>query len=66
MTISTEAVRGNLRLSYGEDAWTYTVSRLNAEADASRLLLLAEAVSDLQGDVPMDLINRNEFRLVSE
>ena len=67
MTISTEALRGNLRLTYGnDDTWNYTVSRLNPEADASSLLLLAEAVSDLQGEELMDLINRSEFRLVSE
>jgi hypothetical protein len=72
MVISTEAVRGNIRLSYAndidndDDKWSYTVSRLNAEADASSLLLLAEAVSELQGGVPLDLINRSEFRLISE
>ena len=66
MAISTEALRGNLRLSYGDDVTNYTVSGLDAEADAGSLLLLAEAVGILQGEEPLDLINRSEFRLFPE
>jgi len=66
MAITAEGKSGNLRLKYpgvGDDTWTYAVSRLNPEADAASLLLLAEAVADLQEEMPIDLINRVEFVL---
>ena len=66
LTILTEGVNGNIRLSFGEEAANYTVSRLNPDADADSLLLLAEAVAILQGVTPMDLISRSEFRLIPE
>ena len=66
MTILTEGRTGNIRLSFGEEITNYTVSRLNPDAEASDLLLLAEAVSTLQGETPIDLISRSEFRLIPE
>ena len=66
MTILTEGMNGNLRLSYGEETSNYTVSRLNPDAEAGSLLLLAEAVSILQGKEPLDLVSRSEFRLIPE
>jgi len=65
MAILSESVRANLKISYGEDAWDYTVSRLDTEAAADSLLLLAEAISVFQGVEPMDLISTNEYRLVN-
>jgi hypothetical protein len=66
MNISREGVNGNLRLSFGDDVANYTVSRLNPVAEASNLMLLAEAVASLQGETLTDLISRSEFRLVPE
>ena len=66
MTILTEGVNGNLRLSFGEETANYTVSRLNPDAEAGDLLLLAEAVAILQGETPLDLVSRSEFRLIPE
>ena len=63
MEVTTEAVRANLRISFGKDLWDYTVSRLSTEADAESLLLLAEAVSLLQGAEPLDLVSTKEYRL---
>ena len=65
MAVLSEAIRANLKISYGEDAWDYTVSGLNPEANGYSLLLLAEAVSLFQGLEPLDLVSRNEYRLVS-
>ena len=66
LTISREGVNGNLRLSFGEDVANYTVSRLNPNAEAGSLLLLAEAVATLQGEALTDLVSRSEFRLFPE
>ena len=66
LTVSREGVNGNLRLSFGENIANYTVSRLNPEAEAGSLLLLAEAVATLQGETPSDLVSRSEFRLIPE
>ena len=64
MTITTESIRANLKITYGEDTRDYTISRLDAGADANSLLLLAEAVSMFQGAAPLDLIRTCEFRLI--
>ena len=64
--ISTEAVRANLKICYDEDVKDFTVSRLDTEAGADSMILLAEAVSLLQGADPMDLVGTSEYRLVSE
>ncbi|MDR1558817.1 MAG: hypothetical protein LBS84_03785 [Clostridiales bacterium] len=66
MAILSEPVRSSLKISFGGDDGSYTVSRLNAEASADSLLLLAEAVNLLQGIDPQDLIRAKEYRLVSE
>ena len=63
MEVLSEAVRANLMISYGKDAWNYTVSRLGTDVGAGSLLLLAEAVSLLQGAEPLDLVSTNEYRL---
>jgi len=69
MAVTAEGKSGNLRLKYegaDDDTWTFAVSRLDPDADAASLLLLAEAVSDLQGETPVDLTNRCEFILISD
>ncbi|MDR2648292.1 MAG: hypothetical protein LBB94_01025 [Clostridiales bacterium] len=66
MAILSEPARSSLRISFGDDAAGYTVSRLNTEASADSLLLLAEAVNMLQGAAPRDLIRTKEYRLVSD
>jgi len=66
LTVSREGVNSNIRLSFGEDVANYSVSRLNPNAEAGSLLLLAEAVATLQGETPTDLISRSEFRLIPE
>ena len=67
MEILNDPVRSSLRISYGEgdDAWNSTVSRLNTEASADSLMLLAEAISEFQGGEPADLIYTNEYQLES-
>ena len=64
--ISTEAVRANLKICYGEDVKDFTVSSLDTEAGAGSMILLAEAVSLLQGVEPLDLLGTGEYRLVGE
>ena len=66
LSILTEGVNGNIKLSFGEETANYTVSRLNPDADADSLLLLAEAVSILQGITPLDLVSKSEYRLIPE
>jgi len=68
MAVVAESKSANLRLAYddGTDKRTYSVSRLDPAADAASLILLAEAVCDLQGEMPIDLINRCEFTLISD
>ena len=61
--ISTEAIRANLKIRYGEDLKDFTVSRLDTEADAYSMILLAEAVSLFQGAAPADLLSTSEYRL---
>ena len=67
MAVLSESVRSSLRISYGEGdvAWNFTLSRLNTEAGADSLLLLAEAVSVFQGAEPVDLISTDEYQLVN-
>ena len=66
MAVVSESVRSSLRISYdGGDTWNYTVSRLNTEAEAKNLLLLAEAISTLQGTAPAALVSTNEYQLVN-
>ena len=66
MAVINESVRSSLRISYGEDedAWNYTVSRLDTEADADSLVLLVEAISVFQGAEPVDLVSTNEYQLI--
>jgi len=67
MSVSREGVSANLRLSFSdENTANYTVSRLNPNAEAGSLLLLAEAVAALQGVSPVDLVSRSEFHLIPE
>ena len=66
MAVTSESVRASLRISYDDgETWNYTVSRLNTKADASSLMLLAEAVSTFQGADPADLLITSESQLVS-
>ena len=67
MAVATIPVRGNIRLGYdGPDdtKWSYTISRLNPDADADSLALLAEAANDLQGVVLLDIRNSAEYQLI--
>ena len=65
MEILSDPVRSSLRICYSESdgAWNSTVSRLNTEASADSLMLLAEAISEFQGVQPADLIFTNEYQL---
>ena len=67
MAVLSESVRSSLRVGYGadDDAWNYTVSRLNPEADADSLVLLAEAMGVFQGVEPAELVSTDEYQLVS-
>jgi len=57
-TVASEAVRSSLRIGYdAEDLGNYSVSRLNPDASADSLVLLAVAVSEFQGADPSDLIS---------
>jgi len=67
MAITADPVRGNVRLKYealDETTWTYSVARLDPAASAENLLLIAEAVADLQSDMPIEILNSCEYELV--
>jgi len=67
MAVTADPLRGNVRLKYedlDETAWTYSVARLDPAASAENLLLVAEAVADLQSDVPIEILNSCEYELV--
>ena len=66
MAVTADPVRGNVRLKYEglETTWTYSVARLDPAASAESLLLIAEAVSDLQSDMPIEILNSCEYELV--
>ena len=67
MAVLCESVRSSLRISYGEDedAWNYTMSRLDTDADADSLVLLVEAIGVFQGKEPADLVSTNEYQLIN-
>jgi len=65
MAVLNESVRSSLRIGYeGEEAWNFTVSRLNTEADPNSLMLLAEAVGVFQGTEPASLVSTNEYQII--
>jgi len=67
MAVTADPVRGNIRLKYdGLDstAWTYSVAKLDLAATAENLLLIAEAIADLQSDMPVEILNSCEYELV--
>jgi len=63
MAVTAEPSRGSLRIDYGSDSMKYTVTKLDAVADADSLIQLAIAASELQGPEPMDLLFDCEFHL---
>jgi len=63
MAVTAEPSRGSLRIDYGSDSMKYTVTKLDAVADADSLIQLAIAASELQGLEPMDLLFDCEFHL---
>ena len=63
MAVTAEPSRGSLRIDYGSDSMKYTVTKLDAVADADSLLQLAVAASELQGLAPLDLLFDCEFHL---
>jgi hypothetical protein len=67
MAVTADPVRGNVRLKYeglDETTWTYSVAKLDPAASAANLLLIAEAVADLQSDMPVEILNSCEYELV--
>ena len=67
MAVTADPIRGNVRLKYeglDETTWTYSVARLDPAASAESLLLIAEAVTDLQSDMPIEILNSCEYELV--
>jgi len=63
VAVTAEPSRGSLRIDYGSDEMKYTVTNLDAVADADSLVELAIAASELQGLEPMDLLFDCEFHL---
>ena len=63
MAVTAEPTRGSLKIDYGTDEMKYTVTKLDAVADANSLIQLAIAASELQGLEPMDLLFNCEFHL---
>lgn len=63
MAVTAEPSQGSLRIDYGSDEMKYTVSKLDAAADADSLIQLAFAASELQGLEPLDLVFDCEFHL---
>ena len=67
MAVTADPVRGNVRLKYeglNETTWTYSVAKLDPAASAENLILIAEAVADLQSDMPIEILNSCEYELV--
>ena len=67
MAVTADPVRGNVRLKYealDETTWTYSVARLDPAASPQSLLLIAEAIADLQSDMPIEILNSCEYELV--
>ena len=63
MAVTAEPSRGSMRIDYGADEMKYTVTKLDAIADADTLIELAFAVSELQGLEPLDLLFDCEYHL---
>ena len=63
MAVTAEPSRGSLRIDYGSEEMKYTVTKLDAVADADSLIQLAIAASELQGLEPLDLLFDCEFHL---
>ena len=63
MAVAAEPTKGSLRIDYGSDSMKYTITKLDAVADADSLIQLAIAASELQGLEPMDLLFECEFHL---
>ena len=67
MAVTADPVRGSVRLKYealDETTWTYSVARLDPAASAASLLLIAEAIADLQSEMPIEILNSCEYELV--
>ena len=67
MAVTADPVRGNMRLKYeglDETTWTYSMARLDPAASAASLILIAEAVADLQSEMPIEILNSCEYELV--
>jgi len=67
MAVTADPVRGNVRLKYeglDDTTWTYSVARLDPAASAASLILIAEAVADLQSEMPIEILNSCEYELV--
>jgi len=67
MAVTADPVRGNMRLKYeglDETTWTYSVAKLDPAATAANLILIAEAVADLQSEMPIEILNSCEYELV--
>ena len=66
MAISAEAVRASVKICFGGgNIKNFTISRLNPDASEDSLILLAEAVSMLQGTAPLELICTCEYSLIN-
>ena len=63
MAVTAEPSKGSLVIDYGSDEMKYTLTKLNAVADADSLIQLAIAASELHGLEPMDLAFDCEFHL---
>ena len=65
MAVTAEPTKGSLRISYsyGSDSIEYAITKLNAAANADRLIQLAFAASELKGLEPMDVLFDCEFHL---
>jgi len=67
MAVTADPVRGGVRLKYDapdDTTWTYSMAKLDPAASAEKLLLVAEAVSDLQSEEPIEILNTCEYELV--
>ena len=66
MAISAEAVRASVKICFGGgNIKNFTISRLNPDASEDSLILLAEAVSMLQGTAPLELTCTCEYSLIN-
>ena len=67
MAVKADPVRSGVRLKYDapdDTTWTYSVAKLDPAASAEKLLLIAEAVADLQSEMPVEILNTCESELV--